>query len=542
MGYSKRRPAVWVSVGYGGNWGTVVKNLVLRIIGVTALLITSEVGAQNFAIEETTIAGVQQALQTRATTCRQIVQAYLDRIAAYDHKGPAFNSILTLNPKALSEADRLDAERANGAAMGPLYCAPLVLKDNYNTADLPTTGGSASLAGMQPPADAFVVARLRKAGAIILGKSNMHEFALSGTTVSSLGGQTLDAYDPTRTPGGSSGGTGVAVAANLAIAGTGSDTVNSIRSPASANAVIGIRPTKGLLSRSGIMPVSETQDAIGPIARTVTDAARLLEVMAGYDQNDPSTAWSVGNTPTGYVQFLKPYGLRGARIGLLKTMMGNGPEHQEVNGVMAAAIAALKGGGAEVIEVDAPALDANKLNTDNDVQKYEFKALMNAYLSTIPNAPAKSLAEIIASGKFHKPSLEKFLLSAEGFANGMEEPDYKERLLRNQRTRQALVSVFAEHRLDALVYPLQKRLVVPLTELNQADRNGILASVTGFPAITVPAGFSQPSAAAPLGVPVGIDILGRPWSEGRLIELAYGFEQAVHARKPPTSAPPLGSH
>jgi amidase len=542
MGYSERRPAVRVSVGFGGNWRTVVKNLVLRIIGVTALLITSEVGAQNFAIEETTIASVQQALQTRATTCRQIVQAYLDRIAAYDHKGPAFNSILTLNPKALSEADRLDAERANGAAMGPLYCAPLVLKDNYNTADLPTTGGSASLAGMQPPADAFVVGRLRKAGAIILGKSNMHEFALSGTTVSSLGGQTLDAYDPTRTPGGSSGGTGVAVAANLAIAGTGSDTVNSIRSPASANAVIGIRPTKGLLSRSGIMPVSESQDAIGPIARTVTDAARLLEVMAGYDQNDPSTAWSVGNTPTGYVQFLKPYGLRGARIGLLKTMMGNGPEHQEVNGVMAAAIAALKGGGAEVIEVDAPALDANKLNTDNDVQKYEFKALMNAYLSTIPNAPAKSLAEIIASGKFHKPSLEKFLLSAEGFANGMEEPDYKERLLRNQRTRQALVSVFAEHRLDALVYPLQKRLVVPLTELNQADRNGILASVTGFPAITVPAGFSQPTATAPLGVPVGMDILGRPWSEGRLIELAYGFEQAVHARKPPTSAPPLGSH
>jgi amidase len=542
MGYSERRPAVRVSVGFGGNWRTVVKNLVLRIIGVTALLITSEVGAQNFAIEETTIAGVQQALQTRATTCRQIVQTYLDRIAAYDHKGPAFNSILTLNPKALSEADWLDAERANGAAMGPLYCAPLVLKDNYNTADLPTTGGSASLAGMQPPADAFVVGRLRKAGAIILGKSNMHEFALSGTTVSSLGGQTLDAYDPTRTPGGSSGGTGVAVAANLAIAGTGSDTVNSIRSPASANAVIGIRPTKGLLSRSGIMPVSETQDAIGPIARTVTDAARLLEVMAGYDQNDPSTAWSVGNTPTGYVQFLKPYGLRGARIGLLKTMMGNGPEHQEVNGVMAAAIAALKGGGAEVIEVDAPALDANKLNTDNDVQKYEFKALMNAYLSTIPNAPAKSLAEIIASGKFHKPSLEKFLLSAEGFANGMEEPDYKERLLRNQRTRQALVSVFAEHRLDALVYPLQKRLVVPLTELNQADRNGILASVTGFPAITVPAGFSQPTATAPLGVPVGMDILGRPWSEGRLIELAYGFEQAVHARKPPISAPPLGSH
>ena len=266
-----------------------MKNFPWLLAGAV-LMITSRVEAQNFAIEETTIASVQQALQSKATSCRQIVRAYLDRIAAYDRNGPALNSILTLNPKALAEADRLDAERAAGAAMGPLHCVPLVLKDNYNTADLPTTGGSATLAGMQPPADAFVVARLRRAGAIILGKTNMHEFALAGTTISSLGGQTLDAYDLTRTPGGSSGGTGVAVAANLALAGTGSDTVNSIRSPASANALVGIRPTKGLLSRSGIMPVSETQDAIGPIARNVADAARLLEVMAGYDPNDPSTA------------------------------------------------------------------------------------------------------------------------------------------------------------------------------------------------------------------------------------------------------------
>jgi amidase len=509
------------------------------MIGVTVVSIAREAAAQDFVIEETTVAGIQQALQTNVRTGRQIVQAYFDRIAAYDRKGPALNSILTLNPKALAEADRLDAERTTGAPVGPLHCVPLVLKDNYNTADLPTTGGSASLAGMLPPADAFVVVRLRKAGAIILGKSNMHEFALSGTTVSSLGGQTLNPYDLTRTPGGSSGGTGTAVAANLALAGTGSDTVNSIRSPASANALVGIRPTKGLVSRAGIMPVSETQDAIGPIARTVADAARLLEVMAGYDQNDPSTASSIGNTPVGYVQFLKPGGLRGARIGLLKTLLGSGPEHQEVNSVIAAAMAILKIAGAELVEVDAPALDTGRLITDNDVQKYEFKALLNAYLAAISDAPAKSLAEIIASGRFHKPSLEKFLSSAESFAHGMEEPDYKERLLRNQRIRQLLSSAFAEHKLDALVYPLQKRLTVPLTESNQTDRNGILASVTGFPAITVPAGFSPPTATAPLGVPVGMDILGKPWSEGRLIELACGFEQEIHVRKPPSSAPAL---
>jgi len=492
-----------------------------------------------FRVEEATIAEIHKALQTKQVTCRLIVQTYVNRIAAYDHKGPALASILTPNSKALAEAEQLDADYARSGPAGPLHCIPLVLKDNYNTADLPTTGGSVSLAGARPQSDAFVVAKLRKAGAIILGKSNMQEFAYGGMTVSSLGGQTLNPYDLTRTPGGSSGGTGVAVTANFCVAGTGSDTVNSIRSPASANALIGVRPTKGLVSRAGIMPVSETQDAIGPIARTVADAARLLEVMAGYDPNDPSTAWSIGNTPANYTSFLGQSGLHGARLGVLRTMLGSGPEHQEVNAVIATAITAMKKAGAVIVDVDAPALDAAKLIADNDVQKYEFKTSINAYLMTIPNAPVKSLAEIIASEKFHDASLEKFLVSAEAYQNGMEEPDYKERLLRNQRTRQTLIALMAEYRLDALVYPLQKRLVVRITELTQADRNGILAAVTGFPAITVPAGFSQPSSSAPLGVPVGMDILGRPWSEGRLIQIAYGFEQATHYRKPPASTPPL---
>jgi amidase len=509
-------------------------------IALTALAATPGVTtATAFRVEEATIADIHKALQNKQATCRGIIQTYLDRIAAYDHKGPALGSMLTINSKALAQAEQLDAYYARSGPVGPLHCIPLVLKDNYNTADLPTTGGSASLAGAQPQSDAFVVVKLRKAGAIILGKANMHEFAQGGMTVSSLGGQTLNPYDLTRTPGGSSGGTGVAVTANFCVAGTGSDTVNSIRSPASANALVGIRPTKGLLSRAGIMPVSETQDAIGPIARTVTDAARLLEVMAGYDPNDPSTAWSIGNTPANYTSYLERGGLQGARLGVLRTMLGSGREHQEVNAVMATAITAMRKAGAVIVEVDAPALDASKLIADNDVQKYEFKVLINAYLTTIPNAPVKSLSEIITSEKYHKASLEKFLVSAEAYQNGMEEPDYKERLLRNQRTRQTLIALMAEYRLDALVYPLQKRLVVPITESTQADRNGILAAVTGFPAITVPAGFSQPSPSAPLGVPVGMDILGRPWSEGRLIQIAYGFEQATHYRKPPGSTPPL---
>jgi Asp-tRNA(Asn)/Glu-tRNA(Gln) amidotransferase A subunit family amidase len=507
--------------------------------GLAAMAATRGGAAESFQIEEATVASIQQALRDKSLTCHTLVQTYLDRIAAYDHKGPLLDAILALNPNALAEADQRDADYARSGPVGPLHCIPLVLKDNYNTADLPTTGGSAALAGAQPKADAFIVARLRKAGAIILGKSNMHEFALAGTTVSSLGGQTLNPYDLTRTPGGSSGGTGAAVAANFALAGTGSDTVNSIRSPASANALVGIRPTKGLLSRAGIMPVSETQDAAGPIARTVADAARLLEVMAGYDPDDSSTAWSVGNTPASYTPFLEQGSLRAARIGLLKTMLGSRPEHQEVNAVIAAAVAAMQNEGAIIVEIDDPALSAAKLIAENDVQKYEFRALINAYLAGIPNAPAKSLADIIASGKFHKSSLESFLASSQAYQGGIEELDYGLRLLRNARTRDKLVSLLAENRLDAVIYPLQQRLVVPTTELNQADRNGILASVTGFPAVTVPAGFSKPTATAPLGVPIGMDILGRPWSEGRLIQIAYGFEQATHFRKPPNSTPPL---
>lgn len=419
--------------------------------------------AEGFQIEETTIALIQQAFRDKSLTCHRLVQGYLDRIAAYDHAGPALNAILTLNPEALAEADARDADYAKSGPVGPLHCVPLVLKDNYNTADLPTTAGSASLEGAQPKSDAFVVAKLRTAGAIILGKSNMHEFAQGGTTVSSLGGQTHNPYDLGRTPGGSSGGTGAAVAANFVLAGTGTDTVNSIRSPASANALVGIRPTRGLLSRGGIVPMSETQDAIGPLARTVTDAAQLLEVMAGYDRADPATAWSVGNTPASYISFLEHASLRGTRIGLLKTMLGSRPEHQDVNAVIAAAVVAMQKAGAIVVEIDEAALDADKLIEDDDVQKYEFKALISSYLASVPNVPVKSLDDIVASGKFHKPSLEKFFTSARAYENGMEEPDYRVRLLRHARVRQILVLLMAEHRLDAFVYPLQKRLVVPIT-------------------------------------------------------------------------------
>jgi amidase len=500
--------------------------------------IANPIYASELQIEETTIPQIEQAFRNHTLSCHALVKTYLDRIAAYDKQGPKLNAILTLNTGALAEADRLDAAFAKTGAVGPLHCVPIVLKDNYNTTDLPTTGGSESLAGARPSKDAFVVARLRSAGAVVLAKSNMHEFALAGTTISSLGGQTLNPYDLTRTPGGSSGGTGAAVAANLAMAGTGSDTVNSIRSPASANALAGIRPTRGLLSLNGIMPVSSTQDDIGPIGRYVVDVATMLQVMAAADREDPQTA----NHPhPNYPSSLKASALKGTRIGVLRVMFGSRPEHQEVNEVIESALAAMKNVGAVLVDIDEPKLDADKLIAENDVQKYEFKAVMDRYLSTIPNAPSKTVEAIYASGRYNRPTLENFLKSAVSFQDGLSEPDYKARLDRDSQIQSLLTKVMDDNHLDAIVYPLQRRLVVPVAELNQADRNGILASVTGFPAVTVPAGFSASTESAPLGVPVGMDILGRPWSETQLLSLAYSFEQATHHRRPPESTPPLPS-
>ncbi|MCI9882031.1 MULTISPECIES: amidase family protein [Methylobacterium] len=496
--------------------------------------------AAPFRVEEATIAGLREALVAGRITCRGLVQGYLDRIAAYDQAGPKLAAVRAVNPQALAQAEAYDADRAAGAAK-PLGCVPLLLKDNYNTAELPTTGGSAALAGAQPARDATSVARLRGAGAIVLAKANMQELALGGVSVSSLGGQVRNPYDLTRTPGGSSGGVGAGIAAGFALGGLGSDTVNSIRSPASANNLVGLRVTQGLISLAGIMPVSKTQDAIGPITRTVADAAALLQVMAGTDPADPLTAAAAGKVAQTYADALKPDALKGARLGVVTALFGTKPEHAEVNAVMQRALDALEAAGATLVRIDDPIFEADALNREDDVQTYEFKALMNGYLATIPDAPHKDLAGILASGQFHRAALEKFLTAAEARQDGMAEPEYKARLARIADLKAHVAEVFAAQTLDALVYPLQKRLVVPIGELNQADRNGIVAGLTGFPAIDVPAGFSAATETAPEGVPVGMDLLGRPWSEAKLLGLAYAFEQATKLRRPPASTPALGA-
>jgi amidase len=511
---------------------------------LSVMLAADRAAGQQFQLMEASINDIHRGLQSGKLTCRGLVQQYLDRIKAYDQHGPAINAMLYVNPKALEQADASDKrfkdERfKRDAKLKPLECIPVVLKDNFDTADMPTTGASLALKGMQPAKDAFIITRLRQNGALILGKTNMHELALAGLTASSLGGQTKNPYELSRTPGGSSGGTGAALAANFATVGTGSDTVNSIRSPASANSLVGIRPTRGLISRTGVIPVSFTQDAAGPLARTVADVAVMLDVMAGYDPDDPVTALGIGRIPATYTASLDRNGLKGARIGVLRTLFGSGHDHQEVNRVMANALEALKKQGAILVDIDDAAFDTGKLNLGLDVQKYEYKFDLNNYLKAQPDPPVHSLAELVASGKYHKASLEKFLASAESYENGLNEPDYKDRRVKIDDLQVQLANVIAKNDVVALVYPHQKRLPVMIGDAVQAERNGILAALTGFPAITIPAGFSSPTESAPIGVPVGIEFLGEPFTEPQLLRIAYGFEQATHARKPPQSMPSL---
>ena len=502
-----------------------------------ALLMSGATVSSTFVPEEATIRGVHAAFAAGQLTCVQLAQDYLNRIEAYDDEGPALNAIITINPKALETAAEMDRTYASKrAAVRPLHCIPVILKDNYDTADMPTTGGSVTLAKSVPLQDAFVVKRLREAGALILAKANLMELARSGTTVSSLGGQTRNPYDLTRTPGGSSGGTGAAIAASFGIIGTGSDTGQSIRSPGSAQSLVGLRPTRGLVSRRGIIPFSTTQDEAGPITRTVEDAARTLDVLAGYDPDDPITGFGLHKSPSTYTAFLDRNGLKGARIGVLSDFFGSDAVHQEVNAVTETAIKKMTEAGATIVRITIPNLAG--LTRDIQVTQFEFKIAFNNYLAGLgPRAPVKTLEEFIARGEFHS-LLKESLEADQRVVDGLNDPEYKNRLLRRNDLRQAIMAVMAGNKLDAILYPHQRRLVVPIGE-DQVDRNGVLSNSTGFPAITFPAGFSKPTSSAPLGVPVGIELLGPDWSEPVLIKLAYAFEQRARIRKPPQSTPPL---
>ena len=394
-----------------------------------------------FDVHEQTIPELQAAMADGRVTSRQIVAQYLARIEAYDRRGPALRAMIGINGGALDEAAALDRERAETGPRGPLHGIPVVVKDNYDVAGLPTTAGASALAGWHPPDDAFQVARLKEAGAVIIGKANMHELAYGLTTVSSAGGQTRNPYDPSRNPGGSSGGTGAAVAAGFAAAGMGTDTCGSIRVPSSHHALAGLRGTRGLSSRDGIVPLALTQDMGGPMTKTVTDLAIVLDATVGVDPADEVTARGRGRVPDTYTDFLTEGALEGARIGVVTWLVGSAQEDEPVAAVIDAALETIEAAGAEVVEVELPGVP--DLLEGASIIPVEFKFQLADYLRA-PGAPVRSLREILDSGLYHAAVEERYRRSAA--VRGLDDPAYLEALARRRPLREAVTRLMDDER------------------------------------------------------------------------------------------------
>ena len=452
------------------------------------------------------------------------------------------NAVQTINPRALQEADRLDAAFKSSGSVGALHCIPVLVKDQVDTSDMPTTYGSAVFTDFIPEKDATIVTKLKNAGAVIVGKSTMGEYA-SGY-LGSASGPIRNAYDPNRNASGSSGGTAAGISANFATAGIGEDTGGSIRGPAAVSNLVGLRPTVPLVSRHGMLPARPSTDTLGPITRTVRDAAIVLDVIAGYDPDDPVSAYAVGRIPDSYTSFLAPDGLKGARLGVIRQPMDAktdpaSEDYRKVRTVIDRAIGDLKALGAEVVDpVVIPAL-IERVNKPYDGNVFETETAINRYLAQHPNAPVKTLREILLSGKV-VPSRVRALMNSVG--KSTEDSGYLQVLLSNEETRQTVLGVMADHKLDALVYatfdhqPVEigpDDMTNPLVDTSGIGNNRRLSPILGFPAMTVPAGFTSD------GLPVGIEFMARPFAEATLFKFGYAYEQVTHHRKPPALAPPL---
>jgi amidase len=491
-------------------------------------------------VEEATVAELQAGMASGRFTARQLAEAHLARIAAID---PQLRSVLEVNPDALAIAGALDAERREKGARGPLHGIPVLLKDNVATADrMETTAGSLALLGVKPPRDAFLVERLRAAGAVVLGKTNLSEWANirsshSSSGWSARGGQTRNPYALDRNPCGSSSGTGAAVAASLAAVGVGTETDGSIVCPSSANGLVGVKPTVGLVSRSGVIPISASQDTAGPMARTVADAAALLGALAGVDPADPATAASRGHVPKDYLAFLDADGLRGARIGVARAkLFGNS---EAVDRLIEEAVAEMRRRGAVIVDpADIPHLGEYD-EAELEVLLYELKDGLARYLADwAPGAQVRSLRDLVAfNQRNHEQEMRYFgqdLFEKAAAKGPLTDRAYRRALAKARRLsrQEGLDAVLARHRLDAVVAPTGGPAWV--TDLVNGDHfvvgSSTPAAVAGYPAVTVPAGQV-------FGLPVGLTFVGRAWSEGTLLRLAYAYEQSTRHRRPPRLAP-----
>ena len=507
-------------------------------------------------LESASIADLQAAMASGALSAEKLAGLYLARIEAYDQKGPVLNTVITLNPKALELARALDAERKAGKLRGPLHGIPIVLKDNFDTVDLPTTGGSQLLKGSLPPDDAFVVKKLRAAGAIVLAKVNLSEWAGGGGSVSgatdpevikagtvpngssSMGGQTRNPHDLARGPSGSSGGTGAAIAAAFAQFGLGTDTGGSVRGPSSANGIVGLKPTLGLLSRDGIIPLALSFDTGGPMARSVEDLAVALGVMTGVDPADPATAKSAGRAEQDYLKYLKRGALKGARIGIARDFMG---KDAGTDLVMARAIEMLRLKGATVVDIKYPDyLLAAKQPLLTLMMSSEFKAQITDYLKTTGPAYPKTFEQVVALSNdpktgYRAPEKAYALKYTASIALPLDDPRYL--AAKNQglpAIKAGIDALFAADKLDAIVYPTSPK---PATLIGEPSAGGLsatsFANETGYPDLIVPAGIT------PNGLPVTISFFGPAWSEPKLLGYGYDFEQATKARVLPKTTPPL---
>ena len=518
----------------GGRPAPIALALSLSLAGVS--------GAQDFRLMETTIDEVHAAFAAGQTTCRDLVEGYLARIEAYDQTGPALNAIQYVNPRAVEEADALDAAFADSGRVGPLHCVPVLLKDQVETRDMPTTYGSALFDGFVSGRDGTIVTRMREAGAIILAKTNMGEFA--SRYVGSAFGIIRNAYDPTRNPSGSSGGSGAGIAANFGLVGIGEDTGGSIRGPAAVHSLVGLRPTVPLVSRHGMMPANPSSDTLGPMTRTVRDSAILLDAIAGYDPNDPVTVYAAGRTPASYADGLDREGLRGARIGVIREPMDaktdpESDDYRKVRRVVDRAVADLQRLGAAVLDpVEIPDLDQAQATYVRN--NFETEEATDAYLAELPEAPVRTLRDILLAGQV-TPWRAKGLMNVVG--RSTDDHAYLPVLHAREHLRRTILSVIADRDLDALVYATfdhQTTLIAPdvLTNADTEDayargNNRYLSPVVGFPALTVPAGLTDD------GLPVGLEFLAGPFAEEALLRLGYAYEQGTRRREPPATTPAL---
>ncbi|OQA46948.1 MAG: Glutamyl-tRNA(Gln) amidotransferase subunit A [Chloroflexi bacterium ADurb.Bin325] len=502
---------------------------------------------------ELTLAAIRAQLVAGDLSVRDLAAEYLHRIATLDQAGPRLNAVIEVNPDVWDEADRLDAELRAGRPRGPLHGAPILLKDNIATRDrMLTTAGSLALLGAAPPEDAPLVARLRAAGALLLGKTNLSEWANFRSTRStsgwsSRGGQTHNPYALDRNPCGSSSGSAVAVAADLCAAAVGTETDGSIICPSHICGIVGVKPTVGLVSRAGVIPIAHSQDTAGPMARTVADAAALLAVLAGPDPRDPATAAIPPDYPASFAPFLVD-DLAGLRIGVARNLCGF---HPGVDALLEDAIRVLRDLGAEIVDPTDVPIHKELGDSEMTVLLYEFKAGLNAYLAGLgPDAPVRSLADVIAFNEAHRDTVMPFfgqeLLLQAQTKGPLTDAAYLEALATNRRLGrdEGIDAVLAEYRLDALIEPSggPAWLTDHINGDHYTGGKSAPTAVAGYPSVTVPLGYIGAGAAAPAGLPVGVSFVGAAWSEPRLIRCAYAFEQATRVRRPPAFLPTLAPY